>query len=220
MFEDELGSRHTQPAPPQLYRYEINDVIDSRYLVRHRIGQGGMGAVLRVEDLSDQRIRALKYCRDPSFAKRFQREVRMMNQVQSPYVISILGANLDHEPPYFVMELGERSLEDDIQSLRADEATALEVFDEICRGVRELHQSGIFHRDIKPANVLRLPDGSVVISDLGLARFEERDTTILTTTVQHLGTEDYLAQSSANRRVLRKLMAEPTYISSAKYYIS
>ena len=65
--------------------------------------------------------------------------------------------------------------------------------DQICFGVRDLHKNGVFHRDLKPANILILQDDRIVVSDLGLARFEHRDTTVLTNAVQHLGTEDYLA---------------------------
>src|SRR5262249_35298098 len=103
------------------------------------------------------------------FRKRFEREVRIMERIDSPYVIRILGSNLEHDPPYFVMPLGERSLESDMRRLRGDEDAILDIFGQICCGVRDIHERGIFHRDLKPANVLKLADGQVVVSDLGLA---------------------------------------------------
>jgi serine/threonine protein kinase len=193
MFEDELGSQLPEAEFLEPYLFQIGDVVDGRYLVREHLGQGGMGAVLRVEDQTNQVMLALKYCRPGQGRKRFAREVRMMEQVQSPYVITISRSNLDHEPPYFIMPLAERSLQSDLGTLVGNEATALEVFRQICLGVQELHSRGIFHRDLKPANVLRLSDGRMVVCDLGLGRFENRDTTILTRTIHHIGTEDYLA---------------------------
>ena len=157
-----------------------------------QLGNGGMGAVLRVEDQTTHETLALKYCKPNQNRRRFAREVRLMEGIQSPHVIPISGSNLDHEPPYFVMPLAERSLETDLPSLVGDEATGLEIFRQVCLGVQHLHARGVFHRDLKPANVLRLPDGRMVVCDLGLARPENRDTTVLTRSIGWVGTEAYL----------------------------
>ncbi len=193
MFEDDIGSEPPGFDYVEPYLYEVGDTIDGRYLVRAKLGNGGMGAVLRVEDKTNKQSLALKYCKPGQNQKRFAREVRIMESIDSPHVIPIVGANLDHEPPYFLMPLGERSLEADIPHLCDDESTALTVFRQVCLGVRDLHSRNVFHRDLKPSNVLRLADDKVVVCDLGLARFENRDTTILTRTIHRLGTEDYLA---------------------------
>lgn len=193
MFEGALGSRHSVPKIEVPYRFNVGDLIEDRYFVRGPIGQGGMGHVLRVQDEITRQVCALKYCAEVRFRRRFAREVRIMESVDSPYVIRILGSNLEYDPPYFVMPLGERSLESDLPSLQGSEDQILDIFGQICLGVKDLHERNIFHRDLKPANVLKLADGLVVVSDLGLARFEDRDTTTLTTVVGRLGTEDYQA---------------------------
>ena len=193
MFEGALGSRYSVPKIEAPYRFTVGDIIDSRYFVRGPIGQGGMGHVMRVQDQVSRQVCALKYCSEDRFRKRFAREVRIMEHIESPYVIRILGSNLDHDPPYFVMPIGECSLESELLRKRGDENAILNIFSQICFGVSDIHERGVFHRDLKPANVLKLSDGQVVVSDLGLACFEKRDTSVLTTTIQRLGTEDYLA---------------------------
>ncbi len=152
-----------------------------------------MGDVLKVQDARGNPAVALKYCRENVSRQRFAREVRIMKSISSPSVIPILDVNLEHEPPYFVMPLGAESLEDAKASFKGNETLVLDMFEQICKGVIDIHDRNVVHRDLKPANILRLLDGSVVISDLGLATFEDRDTTVLTTGIQQLGTEDYLA---------------------------
>ena len=200
MFEDEIGTATFTPEPPEPYLFDVGDTIDGRYLVRAQLGNGGMGAVLRVEDQTTHETLALKYCKPNQNRRRFAREVRLMESIQSPYVIPISGSNLDHEPPYFVMPLAERSLETDLPSLVGDEATGLEIFRQVCLGVQDLHARGVFHRDLKPANVLRLPNGRMVVCDLGLARPENRDTTVLTRSIGWVGTEAYLRRNSDSLR--------------------
>ncbi len=193
MLEGALGSRHSVPKIEAPYRFAAGDIIGSRYFVRGTVGQGGMGHVMRVQDQVTRQVCALKYCSEDRFHRRFAREVRIMERIESPYVIRILDSNLNHDPPYFVMPMGECSLESELLRKRGDENAILNVFSQICFGVRDIHERGIFHRDLKPANILKLRDAQVVVSDLGLACFEVRDTSVLTTTIQRLGTEDYLA---------------------------
>jgi serine/threonine protein kinase len=153
-----------------------------------------MGSVLRTEGLADGASYALKYCRlSGTERRRFSREVRLMEKVRHPHVVPVLFSNLDHDPPYFVMPLAERSLEAELPSIRGDEARALAVFRQVCLGVRALHDSGVVHRDLKPANVLRFAGGRVVVSDLGLAKRETGDTTALTQSRTVLGTFAFLA---------------------------
>jgi serine/threonine protein kinase len=170
------------------------ELFDGGYLVRGLIGRGGMGSVLRVERQIDRKPLALKYCHlAGSEQKRFEREVRLMERVRHPHVVPVLDANLEHNPPYFVMPLAEGSLLGELERLKDDEGAVLEVFGQICAGVQALHASGIIHRDIKPANVLQFPGGRIAVSDFGLAKLDERDTTILTRSGAFYGTLAYSA---------------------------
>jgi serine/threonine protein kinase len=155
-----------------------------------------MGSVAEVEGLADGRRYALKWCRAGGASlRRFAREVRLMERVRHPHVVPVLDSDLSASPPYFVMPLARGSLQDELPGMRmaGREDEALEVFRQVCLGVRAIHDSGIVHRDIKPANVLRMAGGRIAVSDLGVAKLEARDTTALTQTRAVVGTLAFLA---------------------------
>lgn len=164
------------------------------YEVIRVIGAGGMGAVLEVRDGEGDSY-ALKYCThaDATIRKRFKREVRIMAKIHHKHVVRVVDTDLDNDPPYFVMTLASGTLADELADLADNEDDALDAFDEMCRGVQAIHNSDAVHRDIKPLNALRLDNGRVVVSDLGLARLNTRDTTTLTQFGQFLGTRIYCA---------------------------
>ncbi len=172
----------------------VGRLIGRKYRVRRVIGQGGMGSVLEVERRSDGRALALKFCRlGGPWSRRFAREVRLMARVEHPHVVPVLDADLSANPPYFVMPLARGSLEDELPRLSTCEAEALDAFRQACLGIEAIHGSGIVHRDIKPANLLRFAGGRVAVSDLGVAKLETRDTTVLTRTRTVVGTYGFLA---------------------------
>lgn len=174
---------------------EIGDVVDGHYDVVEDIGAGGMGAVRKVRDNVTGAEFALKFCTftDAEGRKRFNREVRVMESIHHAHVVDVIHHDTEHDPPYFLMPLAENSIADELVDTAAEENIALEVFLEICQGVQAIHNTGAYHRDLKPHNVLRMSDGRVVVSDLGLARFSDRDSTTLTQTHQMLGTTIYAA---------------------------
>jgi eukaryotic-like serine/threonine-protein kinase len=173
--------------------YSAGDSIGA-YSVIAKLGEGGFGAVYHVADPSGAEF-AVKVCHhdDELTRRRFAREVRIMESMRHPNVMPVLASELAHEPPFFVMPLALRSLSDEIASLRGDVSACLAAFKDIARGVDAIHAANATHRDIKPLNALRLVDGTVAVSDLGLAKFNHRDTTVLTTTTAHLGTVVYAA---------------------------
>ncbi|MDY7230612.1 serine/threonine-protein kinase [Hyalangium rubrum] len=185
------------------YLFQPGEVIDKRFKVVRGIGGGGMGRVMLVEDLFTASLPvALKYCLpgDQETTRRFAREVRIMAGIQNPNVMPVLSSAVDHDPPYFVMPLGKNSIAEELDTLSKDEAKALEVFKQICLGIQAIHTAGGTHRDIKPQNAMRMPSGSVVVSDLGLAKLDPRDSTILTKSNVIMGTDAYIAPE---QRVLR-----------------
>jgi eukaryotic-like serine/threonine-protein kinase len=174
---------------------KTGDVIDGKYKVAEFLGAGGMGAVVKATALAGGKIVALKYCfeNSPDLLRRFAREVRIMQGITHRHVVQILDANLTHKPPYFTMPLAVGSLQDEIPSLMADEDAALDAFLQLCQGAQAIHNSLGVHRDIKPLNALRYADDTIVISDLGLAKYDPRDTTTLTQASVLLGTRAYCA---------------------------
>jgi serine/threonine protein kinase len=158
------------------------------------IGRGGMGRVVEVVSLIDGKHLAIKYCDGtPLERERLKREARMLAALDHRHLLPVLGSNLTHDPPYFVMPLALTSLESDLRRQHGDLAWVTGVFRQICLGVQALHEAGLVHRDLKPANILRMPDNRYVVADLGTAKREPRDMTVLTRTCAVLGTLSYLA---------------------------
>lgn len=166
----------------------------SKYELLEQIGKGGFGEVYKCEHSETKEQFALKICtkNEGDNSKRFAREVRLMNDISHPNVVSIVFSNTDKKPYYFVMSLAKASLENYIDKLKNNHEFALKVFLKVCEGIKAIHNSGKFHRDIKPDNVLILKNDQIVVSDLGLGKFENRDSTILTSSNIYMGTEGYI----------------------------
>ncbi|MFR3217674.1 MAG: serine/threonine-protein kinase [Dysgonomonas mossii] len=169
----------------------IGDVIDG-YEIIENIGSGGMGTVYKVLKNSDSY--ALKTCTDidEETIRRFKREVRIMKSIDNSNIINVVDDNLDANPPYFVMPLCDHSLKDAvINGLTEDQK--FEYARQLCIGVKSLHDVGIIHRDIKPANTLILA-GIIKIADMGLGKFVDRDSTIITSSNDRtIGTLAYVS---------------------------
>lgn len=170
------------------------DVVDNRFEVIAEIGRGGMGIVLRVLDKNSGDAVALKYCdaADEVSKRRFGREVRVMQMIEHDHVMPVLHSNLTYDPPYFTMPLAVSSLTTEVKA-GMNEDDALKNFQHVCLGVQAIHNSNCTHRDVKPDNALRLSNGNIVISDMGLAKIDPRDSTTLTQTVAFVGTRVYCA---------------------------
>ncbi len=190
-----------RPSWPRTRRREgdcallnVGALVDERYEIVKLVGHGGMGRVVEVVRLDDHQRLALKYCEGNVLGKRrLVREARILGSIKHPHVLSVVDVNLVHNPPYYVMPLAAETLEAELHVHCGDLVWSIRVFREICLGVQSLHEAGVIHRDLKPANVLRLVDNRHVVADLGTAKREPRNSTILTRTCAILGTLSYLA---------------------------
>ena len=172
-----------------IYNMNIGDIIGEYEILDH-IDSGGMGSVYLAS--KDDNCYALKTCdeKDPEYIKRFKREVRLMKSTVNTNVIEVLDENLDIDDPYFVMPLCDSSLSVAVSNGLNDD----EKFDyakQFCMGIKALHDSEVIHRDIKPNNALVL-GGEIKVSDLGLGKFVNRDSSVLTPTLATLGTPAYM----------------------------
>ncbi|WP_209330101.1 serine/threonine-protein kinase [Lunatimonas salinarum] len=170
----------------------IGDTIDGKYLIVEEIGEGGMGKVFKVQQ--GDNLFALKVCldKDEESIKRFRREVRLMASIKHDNVIEVLAENLDGVIPYFVMPLCKFSIDKKLEKLQANQELAIDILLQVCNGINAIHLSGIIHRDIKPKNILISTDNKVKMSDLGLGKFKDRDSTILTSSNVYMGTQGFI----------------------------
>lgn len=148
------------------------------YTITGFIDRGGMGTVFQAE--KEGVNYALKICNneDDESTQRFKREVRIMKGIDSPRIIEVIDDNLNDNPPYFVMPLGDRSLEQAVEEGISEEKQ-FDYVEQFCEGIQLLHEKGIIHRDIKPSNALLFGE-SIKVSDLGLGKFIERNSKTLT----------------------------------------
>ena len=171
----------------------------SHYRVLEKLGQGGMGAVYKGEDLKLGRRVALKFITGPAaddkeFRVRFVREARAAAPLHHPHICTVF--ELDEEHGLLALELIEGpSLREKIRErpLKFDEA--LRIAGEVAEGLKAAHLQGVVHRDIKSGNILLTPDGSAKITDFGLAML--RDSTRVTKTGTSVGTPGYMAPEQA-----------------------
>ena len=160
------------------------------YLIKREIPGGGMASVFVVsKDCMDYALKMPKPGSPEEYVKRFLREVRLMERINDDRVLPIIDSNLTGDTPYYIMPLCEDSL--DARRPKMGEAERLDACIDFARGIYAIHQAGMRHRDIKPANALFL-NGELKISDLGLGRFVDRDTTTMTTTMEAMGTYGFI----------------------------
>jgi eukaryotic-like serine/threonine-protein kinase len=175
-------TRFDVDAPSDVVQPDIelprDGIIDGRYRVLDRIGDGGMGVVLRAQDLRLHRQVALKLIRphlveDRELVAQFMAEARTMAQLRHPNVVEVYDFGEHDGRPYFVMRLVEGPDLDtwvSDQSLPLPVDVALGILGQVCEGVAAIHDAGVVHRDIKPENMLVDAGFRVVVTDFGLVR--------------------------------------------------
>ncbi|MCE7083328.1 protein kinase [Streptomyces sp. ST2-7A] len=182
-------------------------VLDGRYRIGQRLGEGGMGAVFEADDLRLERRVAVKVMsgvslrRDPRAKERFDREAKVLAGLTSPYIVTVHDAGEAAVEGgtvlYLVMErLHGRSLEQVLEGGRPVQPAEVALWGEqICRGLAVAHRAGVVHRDLKPANVMVCVDGLVRVLDFGIAAVlaDSGDHARLTFTGLVVGTPAYMA---------------------------
>ena len=196
-----------------LTKYQITRVIQGKakslqlgnYTVIDKIGQGGMGLVVKARHRVMQRIVAIKVLssatvKSPDAIKRFHREVEAAARLNHPHIVAAFDADQANGTHFLVMEYVDGY---DFAKLVRTQGPlslkrAIEFLTQAGRGLEFAHTHGVVHRDIKPANLLIDRLGTVKILDLGLARLENSEQpTDLTSSGQIMGTIDYMAPEQA-----------------------
>jgi hypothetical protein len=174
--------------------------------LEERIGRGGMGIVYRATREVDREAVAVKIlapfmASDDAIVTRFTREVRAASRVRHPNVIRILGSSEQDGVHFTVMEYVKGENLEGLLKREGRLSVGLAAFIglEVVRGLAALHAEGILHRDVKPSNILIGRDGSVKMTDFGIAR-DVSDLQRLTAPGDLLGTLGFAAPEQLERR--------------------
>ncbi len=155
----------------------MEELFSGRYKVINRAGSGGMADVFKAEDTVLNRTVAIKmlhpqFARDENFVARFRREAQSAAALNHPNIVNIHDWG-SHDGTYFiVMEFLEgENLKQIINregALSPD--TAIRIIGKVCDALEFAHKHDIVHRDIKPHNIVISKDGTVKVTDFGIAR--------------------------------------------------
>ena len=191
----------TSPVPSSVVT-DTRTLSDRYQLVGH-LARGGMADVFAAQDTLLGRRVAVKilhqqFARDQAFVSRFRREAQAAANLSHPNIVSIFDWGQDGDTYYMVMELIEgRTLRDIRRSEGALLARrAAEIAAEAAAALTVAHDAGVYHRDIKPGNIMLTPDGSVKVTDFGIARALD-DSEELTRTGAVIGTATYFSPEQA-----------------------
>ena len=176
---------------------ESQRLLGGRYLLKDKVGAGGMASVYRATDQVLDRTVAVKimlpqYAGDATFAARFKQEAQAAAGLQSPYIVGVYDWGKDGDTYYIVMEyLRGTDLKSGIRSHGAlDPKKVAQIGSQICSALSVAHRHEIVHRDIKPQNIMVQPDGNIKVMDFGIARAKNSH---LTQDNNVLGTAHYVS---------------------------
>jgi serine/threonine protein kinase len=182
----------------------IGRVLEGRWQIKERLGQGGMGTVfLATQQTVDRRVAvkmlkpALSATKD--YAERFMREANVATSLNNPHCVTVYDFGQTHDGLlYLAMELLEgRALADVLQDQHLNLRDVLTVGSQICSALAAAHESSIVHRDLKPDNIflVDVPGGGVFckVLDFGIAKVMDTEDTPVTQTGQIFGTPAYMS---------------------------
>ncbi|MBS2537464.1 serine/threonine protein kinase [Catenulispora sp. NF23] len=182
-------------------------LVGGRYRLVDRLGAGGMGRVWRAHDQTLGIDVAIKEVSLPFMLseeqlaerlRRAEREARNTARLRDqPGIVTVHDVVIDDDAPWIVMQLvSGMSLDEHLREHGPlSVANTAKVADTMLRALDAAHAAGIIHRDVKPANVLLAEDGRVLLTDFGIARYE--NDTSLTMTGAVVGSAEYLAPERA-----------------------
>jgi tetratricopeptide (TPR) repeat protein/predicted Ser/Thr protein kinase len=220
---DPFATRLSDKTPPQ-----PDAIADSKYPtipgyeVLQELGRGGMGVVYLARQLGLNRVVALKMILSGEMAsraevERFRAEAEALARLQHPNIVAIHDVGEYQGRPFFSLEFMEGgSLADRIKGTPQESAQAVRWVEVLARAMHAAHEAGIVHRDLKPANVLIATDGSLKVTDFGLAK--KLDEGGGTRSGHVMGTPSYMPPEQAEGRTRDVGPAADTYALGAVLY--
>ncbi|MGD2102655.1 MAG: Stk1 family PASTA domain-containing Ser/Thr kinase [Acidimicrobiia bacterium] len=182
---------------------DLPAILNDRYEITSHLARGGMADVYEGRDTELNRPIAIKvlhsqFSSDEAFVKRFRREAQAAANLSHPNIVGIYDWGQSEGTYFIVMEIVDgRSLRDVLKSEGALlPRRATEIAAETAAALSIAHQAGLVHRDVKPGNVLLAKDGTVKVTDFGIARAWD-DSQELTRTGAVIGTATYFSPEQA-----------------------
>jgi serine/threonine protein kinase/beta-lactam-binding protein with PASTA domain len=177
-------------------------ILNQRYEIEEKIGDGGMAAVYRGRDIRLNRVVAIKvlhahHATDSNFLQRFNHEAQVAANLRHPSIVDIYDVGREDRFHYIVMEFVDGS---DLKSLilrykQLPVQQVLQIGSAIAEGLDAAHQLGMVHRDVKPQNIMVTHDSTAKITDFGIAK--SGLSTAQTETGVTFGTADYISPEQA-----------------------
>lgn len=180
----------------------IGKRLDGKYEIHNLVGVGGMAYVYRAYDRVEDRWVAIKilkeeFSNNPDFLRRFRNEAKAITLLSHKNIVEVFDVSFGDRLQYIVMEyIDGISLKQYIEQegvIRWDEALHFTI--QILMALEHAHEKGIIHRDIKPQNVMLIQDGSIKVTDFGIARFSQSETQTMTD--KAIGSVHYIAPEQA-----------------------
>jgi len=187
----------TAPRAPDLLPRTVG-----KFRVQGVLGRGTFGTVYKATDPDLSRTVAVKVPRAGYFGTseeedRFLREARSAAQLHHPGIVKVLEIAREAGVPYIVSDfIDGPTLADLLTASRPGYRESADLVARIAEALAYAHQAGIIHRDIKPSNILLDPSGRPLVTDFGLARRDEGETTV-TLDGQVIGTPAYMSPEQA-----------------------
>jgi len=176
--------------------------LDGRYEIQEVIGVGGMAVVYKAYDNIDDRIVAVKilkeeFLQSEDFRRRFKNESKAIAVLSHQNIVKVYDVSYGDRLQYIVMEYVEGiTLKEYIeQQERINWKESVYFVTQILRSLQHAHDKGIVHRDIKPQNIILLQNGTIKVTDFGIARFSRSDTRTMTDTT--IGSVHYISPEQA-----------------------
>lgn len=176
--------------------------LDGRYELQELIGVGGMATVYKAYDTIDDKIVAIKILKEEflgndDFIRRFKNESKAIAVLSHPNIVKVFDVSFGDRIQYIVMEyIDGITLKEYIEHQKVinwKEAVHFTV--QILEALEHAHEKGVVHRDIKPQNIILLQDGTIKVTDFGIARLTTSETRTMTNTA--IGSVHYIAPEQA-----------------------